>query len=65
MIYVTRGPQLIAASVDIGTVAHLMGHRVPTTLLTHYQYVMDLQKRNAAEFLSNLSCMARLYGAKN
>ena len=43
--------ELIAGGVDIGTVAKLMGHSSPTMLLTHYQYVMDGQKRAAVEAL--------------
>ena len=50
--------------ISVATVARLMGHTNPTMILTHYQYVMNSQKRNASEFLPNLSCMARLYGAK-
>lgn len=47
--------ELIAAGVDIGTVAKLMGHSTPTMLLTHYQYVMDAQKRSAVEALPDLA----------
>lgn len=43
--------ELIAGGVDIGTVAKLMGHSSPTMILTHYQYVMDGQKRAAVESL--------------
>lgn len=43
--------ELIAGGVDIGTVAKLMGHSSPTMILTHYQYVMDGQKRDAVESL--------------
>ena len=45
------GTELVAAGVDVGTVAKLMGHSNPTMLLTHYQYVMDAQKRKAVEEL--------------
>lgn len=43
--------EAIAAGVDIGTVANLMGHSTPTMLLKHYQFVMDGQKRAAVEAL--------------
>lgn len=46
--------ELIAGGVDIGTVAKLMGHSTPTMLLTHYQYVMDSQKRAAVETLPDI-----------
>lgn len=45
---------LIAGGVDIGTVAKLMGHSTPTMVLTHYQYVMDSQKRAAIEALPEI-----------
>ena len=45
------GTEMVAAGVDVGTVASLMGHSNPTMLLTHYQYVMDKQKRAAVEAL--------------
>lgn len=46
--------QLIAAGTDIGTVAKLMGHSSVNMVLTHYQYVMDSQKKFAVESLPNL-----------
>lgn len=46
--------ELIAGGVDIGTVAKLMGHSSPTMILTHYQYVMDTQKRAAVEALPEI-----------
>lgn len=49
--------ELIAGGVDIGTVAKLMGHSTPTMLLTHYQYVMDGQKRAAVEALPDIPTM--------
>lgn len=49
--------EAIAAGVDIGTVAKLMGHSTPTMLLTHYQYVMDGQKRAAVEALPDIHPM--------
>lgn len=49
------GTEMVAAGVDVGTVASLMGHSNPTMLLTHYQYVMDKQKRAAVEALPELS----------
>ena len=36
--------ELMAAGIDVGIVAKLMGHSLPTMLLTHYQYVMDKKK---------------------
>ncbi|MBQ7456664.1 MAG: site-specific integrase [Desulfovibrio sp.] len=45
------GTELVAAGVDVGTVAKLMGHSSPMMLLTHYQYVMDKQKKEAIESL--------------
>ncbi len=60
----TFGTQLVAAGVDIGTVAHLMGHSTPAMLLKHYQYVLDTQKKNAVESLPKLYSMAQQYGAK-
>ena len=49
----------MAAGVDVGTVAKLMGHSNPTMLLTHYQYVMDKQKRAAVEALPDMPSMCR------
>lgn len=45
---------LLAAGVDVGTVARLLGHASPVMLLEHYQYVMDRQKRAAADALPPL-----------
>lgn len=46
--------ELIAGGVDIGTVAKLMGHSSPAMILSHYQYVMDSQKRAAVEALPEI-----------
>lgn len=46
--------ELIAAGVDIGTIAKLMGHSDASMILKHYQYVMDAQKRRAVEALPDL-----------
>ena len=46
--------ELIAAGADIGTVAKLMGHSSPTMILTHYQFVMDKQKKEAIEMLPEI-----------
>ena len=43
--------EAIAADVDIGTVANLMGHRSPMMVLKHYQHVRDSQKKAAVEAL--------------
>lgn len=48
------GTEMIAAGVDVGTVAKLMGHSTPIMLLSHYQYVMDRQKRAAVESLPDI-----------
>ncbi|MGE9985408.1 tyrosine-type recombinase/integrase [Desulfovibrio sp. SGI.169] len=53
------GTELVAAGVDVGTVASLMGHSNPTMLLTHYQYVMDKQKRAAVESLPDVPICAQ------
>lgn len=52
--------EAIAAGVDVGTVAKLMGHSTPTMILTHYQHVKDVQKRSAVEALPGLGNEARL-----
>ncbi len=39
----------IAAGVDYGTLASLMGHSSPTMVLKHYQHVRNDQKRKAIE----------------
>ena len=45
---------MVAAGVDVGTVAKLMGHSTPIMLLNHYQYVMDQQKRAAVEAMPDV-----------
>lgn len=45
--------EAIAAGVDVGTVAQLMGHD-PKMLLDHYQHVADKQKRAAVEALPDI-----------
>lgn len=51
--------ELIAGGVDIGTVAKLMGHTSPAMILSHYQYVMDSQKRAAVEALPEIGICAQ------
>lgn len=51
--------ELIAGGVDIGTVSKLMGHNSPAMLLTHYQYVMDKQKRAAVEALPSIGHVSK------
>ena len=51
----TFGTELVAAGVDIGTVANLMGHSSPIMLLKHYQYILDKQKKQAIESLPTLT----------
>ena len=53
------GTELIAAGADVGTVANLMGHSNPTMLLTHYQYVLDKQKRQAIESLPPIEYVSK------
>lgn len=53
----TFGTQLLANGADIGTVASLMGHSNPQMLLTHYQYVLDEQKKSAINRLPKLADM--------
>ena len=45
--------EAIAAGIDVGTVAQLMGHD-PKMLLDHYQHVADKQKRAAVEALPSI-----------
>ncbi|MBR5997969.1 MAG: tyrosine-type recombinase/integrase, partial [Deltaproteobacteria bacterium] len=49
--------QMIAAGVDLGTVAHLMGHTGTTMLLQHYQHVLSKQKKAAVEALPDVPGM--------
>lgn len=42
---------LIAAGVDVGTVAQLLNHSSPQMIFKHYQYVETKQKRQAVELL--------------
>lgn len=58
------GTEMVAAGVDVGTVASLMGHSSPTMLLTHYQYVMDKQKRAAVESLPEVPLCAHMHVPK-
>ena len=53
--------EAIAAGVDVGTVAQLMGHD-PKMLLVHYQHVADKQKRAAVEALPEIQITAKNYG---
>lgn len=53
------GTELVAAGVDVGTVAKLMGHSSPVMLLKHYAFIMDKQKRAAVENLPDVSPMCR------
>lgn len=43
--------EAIAADVDVGTVAQLMGHSSPNMVWRHYQHVRDSQKKAAVEAL--------------
>lgn len=53
------GTEMVAAGVDVGTVAKLMGHSTPIMLLNHYQYVMDQQKRAAVEAMPDVPLCAQ------
>lgn len=46
--------EAIAAGIDVGTVASLMGHSSPTMIFNHYQFVMTSQKRSAVEALPQI-----------
>lgn len=46
--------ELIAAGVDVGTIAKLMGHSSPTMIYNHYQFVMDKQKKAAIDLLPDI-----------
>lgn len=55
------GTEAIAAGADVGTVAQIMGND-PKVLLTHYQHVVDRQKRAAVEALPEINFTAENYG---
>lgn len=59
------GTELVAGGCDVGTVASLMGHSNPTMLLTHYQYVLDRQKRAAVESLPDVSHVSNVHVPKS
>ena len=52
--------EALAAGVDVGTASKMMGHTSPVMLLTHYQHVLDKQKREAVERLPDVSCVSGL-----
>lgn len=54
--------EALAAQVDVGTVAKIMGHSSPMMVLKHYQHVMTRQKKEAVEALSGFSNLSALYG---
>ncbi len=58
------GTEMVAAGVDVGTVANLMGHNNPNMLLTHYQHVLDKQKVAAVEALPDLGLCVQGYVPK-
>lgn len=50
--------EAIAAGVDYGTLANLMGHSSPIMVLKHYQHVRNDQKRKAIEALpTSVQCV--------
>lgn len=52
--------EMIAAGIDLGTVANLMGHTSTDMLTQHYQHVLTRQKRAAVEALPDVpSCAKR------
>ena len=53
----------IAAGIDIGAVADIMG-KDPKMLLEHYQQVADKQKRAAGEALPEIQSTAENYSIK-
>ncbi len=57
--------EAIAAGVDVGTVARLMGHSSPNMILQHYQFVMDKQKRAAVEALPEVKYVPKNMCPKN
>ena len=55
--------EAIAAGVDVGTTAKMMGHTSPVMLLSTYQHVMDRQKKEAMEAIPCVSesvCLKRM-----
>lgn len=57
--------ECIAAGIDVGTVASLMGHSSPTMIFNHYQFVMDGQKRAAVEALPEIKYVSQSMCHKN
>ena len=56
--------EMIAAGVDLGTVAHLLGHTGTTMLVQHYQHVLTKQKKLAIEMLPDVPVMCQAPCAK-
>ena len=56
--------EMIAAGVDLGTVANLMGHTGTTMLIQHYQHVLTKQKKQAIEALPDVPGMCQAACAK-
>lgn len=48
---------LLAAGVDAGTVAKLMGHTSTDMIFAHYQHIISAQKRQAIDALPALPCV--------
>lgn len=57
--------EAIAAGVDLGTVANLMGHTGTDMLIIHYQHVLTRQKKAAVEALPDVPTCAKAYVPKN
>lgn len=57
--------ELVAAGVDVGTVAQLMGHSSPAMLLKHYQHVATSQKQRAIDSLPELHVPQHVPRGKN
>lgn len=51
--------EAIAAGVDLGAVANLMGHRGTAMLIEHYQHVLTRQKKAAVEALPDVPACAK------
>ena len=57
--------EAIAAGVDLGTVANLMGHTGTDMLIMHYQHVLTRQKKAAVEALPDVPACAKTHVPEN